>query len=257
MVRPDGSQFLLVHYGCQAPAGPAQGEGGEGQQAWQIACAPNLTRVHAGGGRSHPWQRSGEVAAVTCPLCQDAAPYREAKRALEAAQADDGRPPQVHYAGRGLAGEVACGAAPGGRTRQRSDDPRAVTCPACRESEPCRQALEEIEVGRTVIKLLPDQSGKVCIHYFVHAPAGPAHTPAGAVGPFAYGGAAGYIACSPKTESVTPRVAPDGTTTPVCHSNEPRAVTCPRCKESREWVQTMAAIEATLDTAKEGQPAVS
>lgn len=109
-------------------------------------------------------------------------------------------------------------------------------------------------MSRVVIRMLPDKSGRVCIHYFVHSREGPANTPGGMVGPFPFPGSQGYIACSPKTERVTPRVGADGTTTPVCHSNEARAVTCPKCRETREWKETMAQIESTLDTAREGVP---
>ncbi len=111
-------------------------------------------------------------------------------------------------------------------------------------------------MSRTVIRMLPDKSGRVCHHFFVHAPAGPAKTPGGAVGPFPFPGSTGYIACQPHNPQVTPQVQ-GGIIYPVSHTNEARAVTCPKCLATPEWKQTMELIDATLDTAREGMPQTS
>jgi hypothetical protein len=112
-------------------------------------------------------------------------------------------------------------------------------------------------MSRCVVKLLPDKSGRILIHYFVHDPAGPAETPTGvtmtALGPLKLGGARGRIACQPKLESVTPQVRA-GVTYPIPHSDDPRAVTCPACKETEEYKRVMEQLGEILETAGEGMP---
>ncbi len=89
MILPDGRQVLLVHFLYQAPVGLTEAGGtplgGSGDQTWKIACVPGLTEMHATGGRSHPWQRTNDVRATTCPNCMASAPYQRAKRELETA----------------------------------------------------------------------------------------------------------------------------------------------------------------------------
>ena len=107
-------------------------------------------------------------------------------------------------------------------------------------------------MNQVVIRLLPDGSGRVRIHYFVHDPKGPVTTPSGAVmtalGPMKLGGVVGRIACQPQMASVTPKVV-KGELQPTVHSDDPRAVTCPECQASSEYLTTMNVLAHTVPTA--------
>jgi hypothetical protein len=105
-------------------------------------------------------------------------------------------------------------------------------------------------MNQVVIRLLPDGSGRVRIHWFVHDPKGPVRTPASttmtALGPLRLGGAVGRIACQPGLESVTPKV--DGTqTVPLCHSDDCRAATCPECMATPEYAAAMKRLSEILE----------
>lgn len=86
-------------------------------------------------------------------------------------------------------------------------------------------------------RYLDDGSGRVCIHLFAHSEQGPAATPSGVNG-FKFEGARGYIACNPTQSKVTPLVR--GNEHLLCTwSDDARAVSCPKCKESAEFVKQM------------------
>ena len=102
-----------------------------------------------------------------------------------------------------------------------------------------------------LIKLLPDGSGRVRIHWFIHDAAGPIKTTGNvlptAAGILRLGGAIGRIACDPDKESVATVV--DGQKhIPYVHSNDPRAATCPECIATKEYVEAMKKLGEVLET---------
>lgn len=106
---------------------------------------------------------------------------------------------------------------------------------------------------RTVnIKLLPDGSGRVRIHWFQRLDNGPARTPEGAVmstlGPLRSGGVRGRIACQPNLKDVGPQQV-NGETVPICHSDDVRGATCPECLATAEAKAALADYALTLNTA--------
>ncbi len=108
-----------------------------------------------------------------------------------------------------------------------------------------------------VIRMLPDKSGRVRIHWFIRDSTGPAKTPSltvpSPVGPLAVGGTVGRIACQPKRDSVTPAVNHAGQIEPCCHTDDPRAATCPECCATDEFKQAMEYLETlVVPTTPEG-----
>lgn len=101
------------------------------------------------------------------------------------------------------------------------------------------------------VKLLPDGSGRVRIHWFVHSESGPAKTPGGVVktsqGPARYDGARGYIACQPQRTSVLPQMKGNEYTLLV-HSDDVRAATCPDCLATVEAQAMLQELGETLDS---------
>ncbi len=107
---------------------------------------------------------------------------------------------------------------------------------------------------RTVtVKLLPDGSGRVRIHWLELREDGPVKTPEGTVptsqGPIRMGGAVGRIACAPRQKKVG-AVTEKGETSLVVHSDDPRAVTCPECQEKEEYKAAMRQYDLLVDTAR-------
>ena len=111
------------------------------------------------------------------------------------------------------------------------------------------------------IRALPD--GRYRIHYFVFDPEGPCELPTGMVktnqgSSVRVGGSIptpegivatrGYIACEPERKSVLPD-GRRGTIRLCLRSDDPRAVSCPSCKETAEYKAAMADLE-TLRTAR-------
>lgn len=93
-------------------------------------------------------------------------------------------------------------------------------------------------------RYLNDGTGRVCIHLFVHSATGPATTPAGVNG-FKFEGARGYIACNPTQSKVTPLVR--GNEHLLCtHSDDARAVSCPKCQETAEFRQQMDELNSLV-----------
>ncbi len=99
-----------------------------------------------------------------------------------------------------------------------------------------------------VIRMLPDKSGRVRIHWFVRDPAGPAETPSGSLPskpkPTIIEGSRGRIACQPNRDSVTPSTNRSGQIEPCCHTDDPRAATCPECQATDEYKQAMEYLES-------------
>lgn len=106
-------------------------------------------------------------------------------------------------------------------------------------------------MNQVVIKLLPDGSGRVRIHWFCRDDKGPIRTAEAvtmsALGPVRLGGATGRIACQPQRKSVAPEV--NGlVTTPCVHSDDARAVTCPECMKTPEYAAAMKAYSEIMET---------
>lgn len=105
------------------------------------------------------------------------------------------------------------------------------------------------------VKVLPgeplDGTGKVCIHLFVKDEAGPFVEPHALHLEATEDGlpanrlvsrpTRGRLACDPR-RTVAP-VTRGGITTVTPRSDDPRAVTCFKCKKSPEYAKTMALLE--------------
>ncbi len=105
--------------------------------------------------------------------------------------------------------------------------------------------------------MLPDGSGRVRIHFFVHDEKGPAPISAGSLTHAQGFPMRGRIACQPERMSIMPEVTAS-VIRPVVHSNDARAVTCPECqatddykammKDLAELVNVVPALEVGRDT---------
>ena len=102
---------------------------------------------------------------------------------------------------------------------------------------------------RTIcVKVLPgeptDGTGRVCIHLFVRDAAGPFTEPSAmhldAEKKLAVGPARGRLACDPR-RTVAP-VVRGGVTTVTHRTDDPRAVTCPKCAASADYARIMGLI---------------
>lgn len=85
MILADGSTLHLVHFCYQAPEGTHASKGRpltDSRPVWRIACTPHLTELHATGGRDHPWRRTEDPRAVSCPLCKETEQYQQAAQCL-------------------------------------------------------------------------------------------------------------------------------------------------------------------------------
>jgi hypothetical protein len=105
------------------------------------------------------------------------------------------------------------------------------------------------------IKLIPDGTGRVCIHYFHKEANGHVRTPSAlmpsTIGLLRVGGEAGRIACDASLRTVTPQTR--GNELQVCpHTDDPRAATCPACLKTPLWREAMLEIGAELPP---GEPA--
>jgi hypothetical protein len=109
-----------------------------------------------------------------------------------------------------------------------------------------------------VLKLLPDGSKRVRIHYFVRDEVGPITDSGGQVNEalreVTKASSTGYIACSPRQQSVLPQKK-GGEYFLTPHSDDPRAVTCPECMETEEYKTMMATYdEITEEAARQTAP---
>ncbi len=103
---------------------------------------------------------------------------------------------------------------------------------------------------QVVIKLLPDRSGRVLIHWFVHDEQGPIETPVGgamtALGPMHLGGAKGRIACMPGRGHAGSEII-NGQHHLFPHSDDVRAATCPDCLTTDEAKRMLLEYKERLD----------
>lgn len=93
------------------------------------------------------------------------------------------------------------------------------------------------------IKQTPD--GKAMVHYLISSENGPIETPLRTemtgMGRMNFGGFKGYKACDPLQNTILPQNR--GGQTFLCIAvTEPRAVTCPACKETPDYRNQMAMI---------------
>ncbi len=101
-----------------------------------------------------------------------------------------------------------------------------------------------------LIRLLPDRSGRVRIHWFERTADGPVQTQANSVqtalGTVKLGGAKGRIACQPARKEVTPSLI-GSEWEPCVHSDDPRAVTCPECMGKDGFKAAMQELKDILE----------
>jgi hypothetical protein len=114
---------------------------------------------------------------------------------------------------------------------------------------------------RTVeVKMLPDGSGRMRIHWFEIAPDGPASTAGGIIhsnmGPVEIAGMRGRIACMPRENNIGPREI-DGVIHVVQNSDDARAVTCPECMATERFKKRMLLIEEMVDHPERFQPSAA
>lgn len=106
---------------------------------------------------------------------------------------------------------------------------------------------------RSVIRMLPDGSGRVRIHFFVHDDKGLIATPPHiSMTPLGFlklpgSGSRGYIACQPKLTTVNP-VIKGGQSFPWVHSNDVRAVTCPECQATDAYKAIVKMLADELES---------
>lgn len=104
-------------------------------------------------------------------------------------------------------------------------------------------------MNRVVIRLLPDKSGRVRIHWFETLPEGPIETAQNvhltAIGPVKIGGARGRIACAPQQKELIGKTKIGYQ--PTVHSDDPRAVTCPECLATASCQKALADLADILD----------
>lgn len=88
-VTEKGDTFIPVHLVFWSPQGVISQEGKPpvaGQKYTQkIACTPGLSEFNATVNRPHPWVRTSDARAVTCPACLASAEFRKAADLLRAA----------------------------------------------------------------------------------------------------------------------------------------------------------------------------
>jgi hypothetical protein len=98
-----------------------------------------------------------------------------------------------------------------------------------------------------VVRMLPDNSGRVRIHWFMRDSNGP--IPMSQVGQQinvaqgmveTAGGARGWIMCDKKRCDFAPTTI-KGLPAPVIHTDDPRSANCPECMNTPEWREAMKA----------------
>jgi len=98
------------------------------------------------------------------------------------------------------------------------------------------------------VKLLPDGSGRVRVHWFVRSPQGVIRTGLKTeitpIGILRLGGAQGYIACQPKRENVLPTMD-HGEIHLLIRSDDIRAANCPECLATEEAKKLLAEMKDT------------
>lgn len=105
-------------------------------------------------------------------------------------------------------------------------------------------------MNQVIVRLLPDKSGRVRIHWFERTDQGPIQTD-GVVQPtqaglVRLGFAKGRISCRPNDTAL------GGTQgaayVPTVHSDDVRAVTCPECMATEEFKAMIKSMEDILET---------
>ena len=105
-------------------------------------------------------------------------------------------------------------------------------------------------MNQVEIKLLPDGSGRVRIHWFVRDPKGPIKTAGSttlpALGPLTLGGAMGRLACNAAIKDVAPQFS-GGVWRPCVCSDDVRAVSCPECQAVPEYETERLKLKEILE----------
>jgi hypothetical protein len=102
-----------------------------------------------------------------------------------------------------------------------------------------------------IIRMLPDGSGRVRIHWFCRALLGVSDKIAtrGIVfkesGQLGIGPVQGHIACQPARTGLHSDLRA-GQQAPLMHTDDPRAATCPECMATPEFKEAMAANDAVV-----------
>lgn len=100
-----------------------------------------------------------------------------------------------------------------------------------------------------VIRLLPDGSGRVCIHWLMADAEGPIETVNRIVvtgmGPQIMKGKRWRMACNP-TLSNLGELSQAGRLVPYPHSDDIRAVTCPKCLATERAKEILARLNTTV-----------
>lgn len=105
------------------------------------------------------------------------------------------------------------------------------------------------------LPLLPgeprDGSGRALVHYLVRCAEGPVRLPVDArltrYGVVNLGGGVGYIACQPERSDVRSVRLPDGFLRMFFHTNDPHAVTCPKCLEHPAFKKHLESINEKVE----------
>jgi hypothetical protein len=152
LIHESGKSTLLIHFEhCCPDELSAQIPRLRGAaRPYRIACVPNMPFAHALPTRSWSYQRTNDPRAVTCPVCKldaefirltallAAKPEPPSKAYVPPSQAEPllqvgkippsaDQSPWIHFI---EGGKVVCGA----EAKMRSEDSRAVNCPACRKT---------------------------------------------------------------------------------------------------------------------------
>jgi len=72
-IKEDGSTVYLIHFAFRWTD----------KDVWRIACAPQATPLCSAPQRPHPWFRSDDPRAVTCPFCQKTEQFKQAKQGVQ------------------------------------------------------------------------------------------------------------------------------------------------------------------------------
>jgi hypothetical protein len=174
MIREDGSVIYLVHFVFKSPKGIVRQQGKElnaVDPTWKIACAPGLVEMEAQATRAFPWMRSDDPRAVSCPLCQRTAEYRIAMdfhgERLPGPITPGGQIPDqetvhmvVRQEGKKDQWRIVCLTDKLVQSEYiehkwpvlQTPDPRAVTCPLCKNTLFYKQRLHEETVNAQKVK---------------------------------------------------------------------------------------------------------
>jgi hypothetical protein len=77
-ILPDGKLICSVHFAYWSAS-----QEDEDVPQWRVACAPNANVNEYLGLPPHPWHRTNDPRAATCPVCLQTPVFQEAMRRLE------------------------------------------------------------------------------------------------------------------------------------------------------------------------------